>query len=214
MTKPTLREAEKIRADFYKNKKLFEEDKIIKGNRGREDGYDSENFVNRVLNWMPYNKEDCKEIDAYSNKHGYVDIKTGSAKKYDDTYCLEIIQNPKTSVRKKDLFAGISDWVINPKIDCIAYLDWSDNNFLVHIFSVDKLREFFKTELILKYLTEEKMDYYAKSWRWNTDLLTPRQAYCEGAQAKFRCFGVAAIGFHLPIELAETKINLRELLED
>ena len=214
MTKPTLREAEKIRADFYKNKKLFEEDKIIEGNRGREDGYDSENFVNRVLNWTSYNKTDCKEIDSFSDQFGYVDIKTGSAKKYGGSYCLEFIQNPRTSLRKKDILAGISDWVHNPKLDYLAYLDWSDDDFTLHLFSAAKVREFFKTEVILKYLTEEKMKYYAEYWNWNGHLATPRQAYCEGAQGKFWCFGKSALGFDLPLELTETEIKLRELLED
>ena len=214
MIKPTLKEAEKIRADFYKNKKLFEEEKIIKGNRGREDGYDSENFVNRVLNWKSYNMDDYKEIDSFSDQFGYVDIKTGSAKKYGGSYCLEFIQNPRTSLRKKDILAGISDWVHNPKLDYLAYLDWSDDDFTLHLFSAAKLREFFKTEVILNYLTLERMEEYAKKWRWNQELYTPRSAYCEGAQAKFWCFGVAALGFEVPTELAETEIKLRDLLED
>ena len=212
MTKPTLKEAQKIRSDFKKNKKLFEEKKIIEGNRGREDGYDSENFVNRVLNWKSYNKKDYKEIDSFSDQFGYVDIKTGSAKKYGNSYCLEVIQNPTTSLRKKKILAGVSDWVYNPKINCLAYLDWSDDDFPLHVFSVVKLREFFKTEAILKYLTEERMRYYAEFWKWNGHLSTPRQAY--GAPSNFWCFGKAALGFEVPVELAETEIKLRELLED
>ena len=214
MTKPTVQEAEKIRADYFKNKKLFDEEKVIEGHRGREDGYDSEKFVNRVLNWISYNKTDYKEIDSFSDQFGYVDIKTGSAQKYGGSYCLEFIQNPRTSLREKDILAGISDWVDNPKIDYVAYLDWSDDDFPLHLFSVNKLREFFKTETILKYLTPQKMEYYAEYWSWGGHLATPREAYVEGVQAKFWCFGKSALGFDLPTDLAETKIKLRDLLED
>lgn len=210
--KPTLTEFKELQKKYLENKELFDKTKKIEGTRGREDGYQAEELVIRTLGWTKHNSVDHKDIDADAGSIlGLVDIKTGSAKKYDNIFCLEVIQNPNTAIKQEDIYAGLSDWLFNPEIKHLAYLDLSDDEFPLYIFSVDKLRKHFATNQILNYLTMDNMKHYASCWTWNGKLQTPRKA--EDAPTSFWCFGKSALGFGLPTDLASDKIILSYLVQ-
>lgn len=209
--KPTLKDFKQLQEKYLHNKELFDKEKKIEGTRGREDGYEAEDLVIRTLEWTKYNHTNYKEIDADAGSIlGLVDIKTGSAKKYDNTFCLEVIQNPKTALKEQSVRAGLSDWTVNLSINHLAYLDLSDDEFPLYIYSVEKLRSIFGINQIMNHLSLEHMEYYSKVWSWNGKLQTPRQA--THTPATFWCFGKSALGFALPTDLASDKIVLSQLV--
>ena len=208
--KPTLKDFQAAQKLFLENKEVWETDGKIDGNRGREDGYVSEDLVIRTMNWVKNNTENVQAPDCFVEGLGYGDIKIGSAKRYGGTFWLEIIQNPKTSLNNNSVHAGFSSWTYSGTTDFLAYLDWSDDTFPLYIYDVKKLIKKYNIHQIVNCIKLDHMKYYSDCWSKHSKLQAPRQAELD---IPFSCFGKAALGFEISTDLASSVIILSDFLE-
>lgn len=207
-----LDKALQIQKEYKENKNKFETTGKIDGTRGREDGYKTEDLVRELLGWEQNNLDYCKAIDAYSDFHGYVDIKSGAAKQYGGTFKLEIVQRAQTGLDTGNKIDAFSDWTWNSAINYLAYIDWSDDRFPLYFYPVEELRKIYQVETIVNNTEDKHLRYWSKEWRHMRELQVPRE--CDASGKKMECFGKSALGFDLPTNIASDIFYLREIMEE
>jgi hypothetical protein len=202
VTKKDLLELQQL---FMENKEKWEEEGVIEGQGGRQDGYKAEQLVHNLLGWNRNNLEDKLAPDFYIEGYGYSDLKLGAPKLYNkDTFLLEVIQNPSKGMQ------GLSAWTYTGTVDYLLYLDMSDDTFPLYFFSVKQLIKEFSIHNFIDNVKQANFDYYNRYWRKSSKLVPPRN--CDDSVKPFSCFGKKALGYELPTDMAVGKLLLIDFI--
>lgn len=199
--KGTMNDLLELQKLWRENKEKWEEEGVIEGQGGRQDGYLAEELVHILTSWERNNTVTKTAPDFRLEGYGLADLKLGAAKQYgDDTFLLEVIQNPSRGM------SGLSSWTYTGSVDYLLYLDMSDDTFPIYFYSVPELIKHFGIHNLINNLKESNFSFYNNMWRKNSILVPPRS--CDESVKGLSCFGKRALGYKLPVSLAKGKINL------